>query len=558
MKAIFFMTNCGVASDILLPIIKDVQRAGYDVIAVSQYSMMLFSSEEMMDNNVSSLIIDDLAAIHGDYHLTRSQYLNACGDDVNFVDCLYQQYIEEDYPVTTHHFDTDSWFYQQYYGVAFHTEQVIKDIKPDLILCWHGSNPWSRMIYCKAKKFSIPFMFCETSFFPNSYILDPYGMHFFPGINMVDRCWDEVREQPLDNADASRLHEYIESWKTKRASKYHQTCNPDEMSMLNDLVAEKKKILFYPGQVPCDASVITGLDLFESYDNIIRFLRDNLPDDWLLVHKVHPYNERNKLETGRNGNTLIVKEINIHDLFSIADAVFVHSSTVGLEALLMEKRVISSGRPIYGRDGFTAELNTNDDLQSILDSPDLQPAKRTLLDRFLNFIIFKYITHYGDITNLQEHIELAYTLSDQDSETKGSPFSSVYPTKVKEFAYIIDHFDHVIRNNEWNLMSDNAKQINEIPYLLDSTMQYEQKFISLVDVLLTVQANQFTKHLQHQLDDNTRRLSELQQRIEESSRRAAELQHGLDSITASRTFRLIKRLLRFKQMLTRPRSASES
>jgi len=72
------------------------------------------------------------------------------------------------------------------------------------------------------------------------------------------------------------------------------------------------------------------------------------------VVKVHPKDaSRSWSKQARRTNLLIVEDISIHDVIDRADVVIVHSSNVGLEALMLGKPVIVMGTPYYSNRGLT-------------------------------------------------------------------------------------------------------------------------------------------------------------------------------------------------------------
>jgi hypothetical protein len=431
MRALFFLTNDFVSTQTVLPILNDIRQAGYELTFCNLSRMHYFPLDDIIENSLNYFPIIDQNQDNIQC-LSKGQYISACGDDIDFLECLTSLHYTNKYPLTEEYLFLDSLLYQRFYGFAFRVEQLMKAIAPALVFCWQGNNPFAKIIFCKAKKLHIPILNCETSFFPESYILDPWGMHFFPGWNLVDKQWAEAKNRPLEAEQEAALSQYLTTWKANKQSKYSQYNDIDEERMFFQLVNERKKILFFPGQVHDDASVMNGLTLFDRYEDILDFLRNNLPEDWLLVHKVHPYDQLKNLSAGRVGNTLILKNINIHDLISHADAVFTHSSTVGLEALVYGKPVICSGKPIYSNKGFTHDLASLDILQSLTDIAT-ESLDTQLLDRFLYHIIFDYIIKNADTTHLRHRISVAIDMTDTVIDYPHSPFCHTYPHYAKEY-----------------------------------------------------------------------------------------------------------------------------
>lgn len=113
---------------------------------------------------------------------------------------------------------------------------------------------------------------------------------------------------------------------------------------------------------------------------VVGQLADALPHGVDLVVKEHP------IAVGRYGlrmlkrlrSTTGVRLVDPHtksqDLISASDAVAVISSTVGLEALLHEKPVLTLGRPYYAGYGVTVDLESFRDLRRLVPAVlDFQP-----------------------------------------------------------------------------------------------------------------------------------------------------------------------------------------
>lgn len=461
MKTLFFLTNDFVSTQTLLPIFNDIKRAGCDLTFCNISQLPYFPLNDIIGNglNYFPIIDQDQDNIQC---LSKELYISACGDDIDFLQCLTPLHHTNKFPLTEEYLFLDSPLYQRFYGFAFRVEQLLKTIAPKLIFCWQGNNPFAKIIFCKAKKLHISILNCETSFFPDSYVLDPWGMHFFPEWNLVDKKWAEMKDRPLNTEQEAALSQYLTAWRTNRQSKYSQYSDIDEERMFSQLINEGKKILFFPGQVHDDASVMNGLALFEKYEDIFNFVKENLPEDWLLIHKLHPYDQLKNVSVGRNCNTLVVKSINIHDLISRADAVFTHSSTVGLEALVYGKPVICCGKPIYGNKGFTFDLTSLESLESLTDMASVSPNTE-LLDRFLYQILFDYLIKNGDIEHLQDRIFIATELATTEIDNPRAPFCHTYQKYAKEYI----EFARLFNDDRLGIYAELLRYVR-LPSLLDA------------------------------------------------------------------------------------------
>lgn len=123
--------------------------------------------------------------------------------------------------------------------------------------------------------------------------------------------------------------------------------------------------------------------------SLIELVADGLPDGHRLVVKEHP------MSIGRNAALLdrlaAQRAVDIvdpytssHELIRAARAVTVIGSTVGLEALLHERPVLTLGRPFYAGYGLTVDVDALADLPAALGDLFAFRPDRELRDRFLH------------------------------------------------------------------------------------------------------------------------------------------------------------------------------
>lgn len=132
--------------------------------------------------------------------------------------------------------------------------------------------------------------------------------------------------------------------------------------------SEFDKYVFVPLQVSNDSQIIVNSD-YDNIDLISRACSDKSSSGYTIVVKVHPaepdYNFYEKIYNRfeneiRKGN-IVFSNRNTNELIAGADFVYVINSTVGLEALLVNKPVTVIGRSFYSWFDF-------DDIKSYISS----------------------------------------------------------------------------------------------------------------------------------------------------------------------------------------------
>jgi len=424
---------------LISPLVNTMDDAGIEVTIVNYWCSTIFPFSELIGLKGSYLTISD-GGVGTIPPLSRRQYHQLCHDDIDFVKCQSHVYVAEGYPKAPHFLDTDSLYYRRFRGIAYRIGEMLKACRPDYVIVHQGSEPVSKMCYSKCTKLGIPALLWETPFFPGRILLDSVGMHFFRGQNMIDRDWEEVRQRALTPDQRARLGRYIARWMSGRVSKYVQPCDGYEMQDLLKWKPVNSRLLFIPGQVPHDANLVTGLDIFDSCEEMLDYVHAHLPDGWVMAYKPHPKDESNCLRSGvLSGKAYVVKNAGIHSLIEAADVVMTFSSNVGLEALIYGKPVICCGRPHYGAKGLTVDIESRADFPEVLKTAVNFTVDRELLDRFLYYVIFDYLIEPGDTETVIERLNDARVHFPH--ETIPDPFCDNYPTRLQSYLDIIYEYE---------------------------------------------------------------------------------------------------------------------
>ncbi len=131
-----------------------------------------------------------------------------------------------------------------------------------------------------------------------------------------------------------------------------------------DDVDPNRPYVYFPLHVVDDYKIKKVIPHCYDQASIVEQVADALPPGYDLVLKEHPMSiGRNSIRLlrrlrSRPNVRLVQPYANSHDLIRGAAAVAVISSTVGLEALLYEKPVLTLGEPFYSGFGVTLDLHT--------------------------------------------------------------------------------------------------------------------------------------------------------------------------------------------------------
>jgi SAM-dependent methyltransferase len=381
--------------------------------------------------------------------LTRKEYQALCGDDIDFAGCALWQMLAAELPLSEEFLFLDSAFYQRLHGFAFRIGEFLRALSPEFAIIQHGCHPVFAIFAAKCLKHGVPFLMSESTFFADSVLLDPAGVHFFPGQNRLDRMWPAVRETPLTETQARRLDSFITTWKERRGSKYVQPEDERERALVEEFTrgngTAKTPVLFIPDQIPTDANVLLGLGRFGSLREFSEYCDRTLPPEWRIILKRHPKRSGDYSAPASQGQRmLVVNDVSIHSLIELCDAVGTFSSTVGFEALLYGKPVVCGGVPFYSRRGFTLDLVRPDrDREALAHLPDWKPDQEAWR-RFAHHVIFEYLVRVDDLAGFEGRLREAAV---ENYSNPRAPFAEAFPRYAKPYLQMVGEYSRLAEQN---------------------------------------------------------------------------------------------------------------
>ena len=150
-----------------------------------------------------------------------------------------------------------------------------------------------------------------------------------------------------------------------------------------------RPFVYFPLHVTDDYKILKVIPHCVDQTSIVEQVADALPVGHDVVLKEHPMSVgRNSLRLLRRLRTrknvrLVPPRTSTHELIQRAEAVAVISSTVGLEALLYEKPVLTIGQPFYSGFGITLDVDSFRELRAAVPEllrfrPDPERIRRFL------------------------------------------------------------------------------------------------------------------------------------------------------------------------------------
>ena len=252
----------------------------------------------------------------------------------------------------------------------------------ETVILWNGMKQPNRTPYIVAKAAGKKVMLFENGLLPNTTVLDPKGVNAVSSVPRDKTFYTDSRREKVDLPDNLVV----------RAP--HK--NRGEQSK----VSLPQQFIFVPFQVPNDTQVVCHSPWVKSMEHFFSVLEDALnflqskstAGDYKFVIKEHPSWPRNFEQLyNRNPSIMFANEHNTQELITKAKAVITINSTIGLESLLFNKKVITVGNSFLNIDGLVQHCSNQDSLNNALLTIDTFDIDENLKEQFLAFISQEYL-----------------------------------------------------------------------------------------------------------------------------------------------------------------------
>ncbi|MEC8522777.1 MAG: hypothetical protein VXZ24_00835 [Pseudomonadota bacterium] len=265
------------------------------------------------------------------------------------------------------------------YSIYFYN---LKIRKISHLVIWNGLKFRQRIAVAAARDLGIPSLFIERGLFPGTTTLDPQGINY---LNSVPRDKNFYAASTSNFEPASCTEE-----------------RPDALP---------KSYIFVPFQVNTDSQIVlfspwlkNMFELVQRFSEAEDSLGDNMPH---IVFKPHPecdqdYSALINKVNGSGGHLHIETDIPTPVLIGHSDAVCTINSSVGMEAILMNKKLITLGKAFYDIPDLTLHATNQTELEKALSTVDSWQPDEGLRNSFLAHIRDEHIVP-GSWQNPDDH-----------------------------------------------------------------------------------------------------------------------------------------------------------
>lgn len=250
---------------------------------------------------------------------------------------------------------------------------LLSSNRPRNIALWNGQKLPNITVVKAAQNLNISIIYFENGLLPNTTTID------FNGVNAkssLPRDIDFYKKQDIGN------HYLRTSLIARPLNKQRQ--KEKEITIPN-------KYIFLPFQVPNDTQIVVNSSWIKSIEKLLSEVVtavNKLGDiNLYIVVKEHPsWKFSYSALHNRHQNVVFANSNNTEQLIKEAQAVVTINSTVGLEAVLLKKKVITLGSACYNIEGLVQHVTDSDELLNALRNIGQWQIDQLLQQRFISFL----------------------------------------------------------------------------------------------------------------------------------------------------------------------------
>ncbi len=257
----------------------------------------------------------------------------------------------------------------------------LKQNTPKVICLWNGHRLPEMAVRLAARGLGIKIAYFENGLLPNTTTMDFSGVNAFSSL-------PRNKEFYLEYAQCKGGSSLAATGLVVRHD--HKRRKPVE----HDDLKSNLKYIFVPFQVNFDSQVIINsprVNSMEAFYDILLNVIESIEDkEIMFVIKEHPSDARAYCELHNKHPRIIFTNNNTEDLIRNAWAIITLNSSVGIEAAMLEKRVIVLGDACYSVDGMTLNVAPENKLVEAINSLEAWEPDLDITRSFFSYLTKEY------------------------------------------------------------------------------------------------------------------------------------------------------------------------
>lgn len=259
---------------------------------------------------------------------------------------------------------------------------------------WNGYYLADKALVLAGEKHGKTPIYFENGLLPNTTTVDAKGINY---ANSLPRTPEFYRQLSVP-ADFSSGCELVVRPLAKGKQEVESVVLPKRYVFVPFQVETDTQILVYGGWVK------NMRHLYAQLQAVVAGLDDK---ELVFVIKEHPTSlERyDDLQLEKNPRLIFANGNNTQDLIADAEAVITINSTVGIEALMLQKKVISLGQAFYTIEGIVQHAGSQQALLDVIRQLPAWSPDAELVRKFINYLQEQYLVKGSWRTPAAQHFQ---------------------------------------------------------------------------------------------------------------------------------------------------------
>lgn len=259
------------------------------------------------------------------------------------------------------------------------------ELKPKCVCVWNGHRLREKAAIAAAEQLGLPVLYFENGYLPNTTSIDPQGVN--------DAC--SLPRNPdfyLDFAKANITAQLF----TIDALDVRQPIESKPLQPPHDLHAQiNDEYIFVPFQVDLDSQLLVNssrLKTMRAFYQEVESVAVKNPQ-WTFVVKEHPSCKMRYDDLYKRQANIIFTNNNTEQLIKNARVILTINSSVGMEAIIFHKPVITLGKAFYNIQGMVKQAENAAQIETHINTiyaNEWQP-NHLLIDAFIAFLQKHYL-----------------------------------------------------------------------------------------------------------------------------------------------------------------------
>ncbi len=273
-----------------------------------------------------------------------------------------------------------NWLYKKFlklqiplvYSAVF---RAVQAYEPDFTVFWNDAKFHQAIGITAVKNLGKQTLFFENGFLPHTTQMD------FQGVNAANSVpGDLAFYKRLSFDKACALPKRLQVRQSKKQTHKHADTLPE-------------KYIFVPFQVAYDTQIVQYSPWVKDMYQLFEIIKTCAAHTGLhFVIKEHPSDRVSNYQALYGSSDKVsFSSDETQKLIENAEAVLTINSTVGIEALLFEKRVIVLGEAFYAIEGIVKTAGSVDEVIGILQNLDNWKADGETIEKFLKYLQCDYL-----------------------------------------------------------------------------------------------------------------------------------------------------------------------